>query len=268
MNRNGFLIGLIMVAGLGFMTVPALALERTVDCDKGQSLQDAITKTRSSAAPLIVHVKGTCYERVRNSRDLLVIDGHNEAVIHGSVINWGTRLTIRNIEITGADAGIRASSGRTRLLGVHLVDNEGEGLVLDGSGVVYFNGGSVRNNGLAGVSAESGTVAFNNVDISGNRTGIDAAMSRITLQNTRVIDNIGPGLRAYLHSGIIVNGPATIEGNTENGVRLELDSGLLTRGPVSITGNAWVDVYCHDNESSAKFDGTYPGSAWCSDFNW
>ena len=247
----------------------------TVDCST-DSLNDAIrTAGDDWGAPQTLYVIGTCEERVTVPRHRVTINGQPEeggptAILDGSIINWGSNITIRNIAITGDGFGVRASVGRTRLINVDISYNDEAGIEISGDGVVFLNNSRVQhNNGLAGISVGTGVLVVSNSEITDNWVGIDATMGSIVLnQGTRIEDNISGGVVGSLHTSILANGPVWIERNGENGVKLELDSGLLTRGPVSINDNAWFDVICRDRESSAKFEDGYPGRAWCSDFRW
>jgi hypothetical protein len=251
MSAKQFWISLLTVAALALTSVAALAQDRTVNCNVGQSLQDAVNKARSSAAPLVLTVKGTCNEEVRFSRDLLVIDGGNEAVIHGSLVNFGARATIRNIGITGPGIGLLASSGRTRLVNVHFFDNGEEGLAIRGSGTVAFIGGSITNSGLDGIAVESGNLEVEDVEISGNDFGIDASMARIRLEKARVIDNRAIGINVTDSSSLLVSDSA-VTGNEDVGVQVFNNSTLVAQR-VDVSGNGSTGVAVR-NSSSANID--------------
>ena len=148
MKQRDVWISLTTAVVLGLTSMATQARDLKVNCDIGQSVQDAINRARSSAAPLVVNVKGDCYENVILSRDALTIDGGGETVIHGTLINRGVRVTISNIGITRPGFGMRATTGRTRLINVHFFDNAEEGLIVRRNGMVLFRGGSVKNSDL------------------------------------------------------------------------------------------------------------------------
>lgn len=56
----------------------------------------------------------------------------------------------------------------------------------------------------------------------------------------------GAHIIGRLHTGIVVNGPSTIERNGEHGMQLMLNPRLLTSGEVSINDNGWLDVVCEE----------------------
>ena len=251
MKANSLWIGLMTALVLGLASMAAQAQDRTVNCDVGQSLQDAINKARSSAAPLILNVRGICYEDIRFSRDLLTIDGSGEAVIHGSLRNFGARVTIRNIEITGPGFGLFASTGRTRLINVHFIGNEEQGLLISDNGLVAFNGGSIKNNSLQGVVLESGTLGMNDVEVSENLVGIDASMSRIKLENTQVVNNAERGINVTDNSALQVT-DSVISSNGQRGIRVNNSSSLsAARVDISWNGSGGVAV---GGNSTAEID--------------
>lgn len=244
-----------------------------IDCDAGESLNDAVRTDGDWGEPLQIHVTGTCYGRVTLPRHRITINGQPEeggpiAVLDGTIVNWGSNVTIRNITITGDGAGVNASVGRTRLINVDISGNYEEGIVINGGGTVYLNDSRVFDNSLEGIAVETGFLVVNNSDIVGNESGIDATMGRITLEEAYIAENRGSGVIGRLHTAIVMHGPSTIDRNREHGVQLMYDSGLLTNGEVSINDNGRFDVRCMDRESSAKFEGWYPGRVWCSDFRW
>jgi hypothetical protein len=264
---------LALILGLWSAGAAAQATDVYVDCGNGDSLNDAVRMEGDWGQPLRLYVIGTCYEVVTIPRGRVTIDGLPDengptAVIEGSIRNFGESIAIRNIRITGPGYGFLASVGRTRLINVDISNNDAEGILISGGGTVFLTDSRVFDNGLEGVSVETGFLVVDNSDIVGNENGIDASMGSITLEEAYIAENRGAGIIGTLHTGIVANGPVTIERNGEHGVKLMLDSGLLTSGEVSINDNAWFDVACADRESSAKFEGWHPGRVWCSDFRW
>lgn len=275
MKSSHLLTTLFLGLVLGLWSAGAAAQNPPVyiDCDGGDSLNDAVRTDGDWGEPLQIHVTGTCRERVTLPRHRITINGQPEengpiAVLDGTIVNWGSNVAIRNMTITGDGVGVVASVGRTRLINVDIAGNDEEGIIIGGGGAVFLNNSRVIGNGLEGIAVETGFLVVNNSDIVGNEIGIGATMGNITLEEAYIVENRGAGVIGRLHTGIVVNGPSTIERNGENGVQLMLDSGLLTRGEVSIDDNGGVDVVCEDHESSAKFEDKYPGRVWCPGFRW
>jgi hypothetical protein len=242
-----FWISLTSAFVLGLLSMATQARDLKVNCDIGQSLQDAINRARSSAAPLVVNVKGDCYENVILARDALTIDGGGEAVIHGTVVNRGVRVTLSNLEITRPGFGMRASTGRTRLINVHFFDNEEEGLIIRRNGVVIFSDGSVESNDLEGVVVESATLIADDVEISANRTGIAASMAQITLEDTQVVNNAERGIDVAGNSALIMSG-GTVSGNGGVGVTADNTSSFAADGvDISWNGSTGISVRWNSN---------------------
>ena len=264
-----------VILGLWSVGVTAQGTEAYVYCDNGDSLNDAIRMEGDWGRPLELYVIGTCREdRITVPRGRLTINGlpdgsPNQAVIEGSIINWGMTLAIRNITITGEGAGVRASVGRTRLINVDISHNYEEGIVIDGGGAVFVNNSRIQHNGLEGVSVETGVLQVTDSEISDNEVGIDANMGRIVLnEGASVVENRGAGVIGRLHTSIAANGPVTIERNGKHGVQLVYDSGFLASGDVSVIDNGRFNVVCEDLESSAKFEDGYPGRVRCPGPRW
>jgi len=263
-----------LVLGLWSVSGAAQNPDVYVDCDAGDSLNDAVRAEGDWGEPQTIFVTGTCYGRVTLPRNRVTIDGQPEeggpvAVLDGTIVNWGSNVAIRNITITGESSGVSASGGRTRLINVDISHNTEEGIVISRGGSVSLSNSRVFGNELEGVAVETGFLIVNNSEIAENEVGIDATMGRITLnEGTSIVHNRGGGVAGMLHTSILANGPAWIERNGEYGVQLALDSGFLTVGEVSINDNGRFDVKCKDRESSAKFEDWYPGRVWCSDFRW
>ena len=266
---------LFLGLALGLWSVGAAAQHPPlyIDCDAGDSLQDAVRTDGDWGEPQTIFVTGTCYGRVTLPRHRVTIHGQPEeggpvAVLDGTIVNWGSNVTIRSITITGEGVGISASVGRMRLINVDISDNDEEGIVISGGGTVFLNGSQVTGNALEGIAVETGFLVVNDSVIAGNEIGIDATMGNITLEVTSIVENRGTGVIGRLHTGIVANGPVWIDRNGEHGVQLMYDSGFLTSGDVSINDNGRFDVLCKDRESSARFEDAYPGRVWCSDFRW
>ena len=244
--RNAW-ISLTTAVVLGLTSMSTEARDLKVNCDKGQSVQDAINRARSSAAPLVVNVKGDCYEDVVLSRDSLTINGGGKAVIHGSFINRGARVTIRDIEVTRPGFGMRATTGRTRLINVHFFDNAEEGLNVRRNGVVMFQSGSVKDNDLEGIVVESATLTVGDVEISGNRAGIAASMAQISLENAQVVNNVERGIDVAGNSALMVSGGA-VSGNGGAGVIVDNTSSFAADGvDISWNGSSGVGVRWNSN---------------------
>ena len=269
------LFSAILATSLSLLLISSTANSqaKSVDCDKGHSLQAAIDKSASSAGSHVVFVRGECEEIITILRDRLVIDGNNEATIKGTVRVFGARTTLRDLSITGPGTGILASTARVRLLGVHADGNFGHGLTIVDDAVVFHgagseSNGSLSNNGGSGAYVEAATYAAGDVDISGNFNGIEAMIGTVSLDGiTTISGNANHGIDANFHTSVLLKDSVNISNNAVTGVRLEFDSGLVTFGNVTISSNVDSDVFCTDTESSAELFGDVTGDVDCTDFN-
>ena len=102
MNNVCFKIAVALIAGIGLFSTRASAANRTVDCNEGQSIQDAVEKGQGSASQLYIDVSGSCEEVVTIKRDDVTIDGGETATVVGTIlVDGGRRISIRDITITG-----------------------------------------------------------------------------------------------------------------------------------------------------------------------
>lgn len=237
------LLSISLSAGASGWNWPDSAVKEVhVNCDDGQTLEAAIDRADWTARPFIINFTGTCVENISIGRSRLSLDGGGTGQIVGQVRSFGARITLRNLTITGPGVGYISTGGRTRLLNVHLVDNEQEGLSISGNGVVFFRNGTVVNNGLEGVAVESGTLDASNVHISENSSGIEATMARIALENSDVVNNRGRGIDASMNSAVrLVDG--AFNENDGVGVVVDGSSSLYTeRVDVSWNGSSGISV--------------------------
>jgi hypothetical protein len=149
---------------------PTLAGARVVDCDAGDSLQNAIDAGVGSAAPVEINVTGYCTENLLITRDRVSIYGDGNTAIDGRVsVRGANNLMIQNLTITGSGDGISASVARIRLINVHLVGNYGDGIALRHGGYVFMRDGSIANNhGDIGLLIENGSGQLRDVEVSDN----------------------------------------------------------------------------------------------------
>ena len=197
------LLSISISAGAAGWNWPVNPLKEVyVDCDIGQSLQDAVDMAGWTARPYTIYVTGTCDEDITISRNRLQINGGGEAQISGRIRNFGASITLRDLTITGPGEGLRASGGRTRVLDVHFVNNDADGIHATGNAMVSLRGGSVDGSSGSGIDLQSSVLNLHNVQIMSNMgNGIHALMSQITITGeTQIFSNDVHGIDANLHS--------------------------------------------------------------------
>jgi len=253
---------------LGLAVWPAGAMTRSVDCDKGQTIQAAIEKSESRAERLEILVSGTCNENLVIRRSEVTIDGRGSATIRGQVSVFADNLWLDNLTVTAPGRGVVASDGSARLSSVALVGNEGEGLVMRRNAFVWVRDSLIADNDGQGVSANGAQVDVQNTIIRGNASeGVFLDIgSRGNFRDNEICENgrsgviASGGSQALLRDGNIVcrNGEdgvlaqagATIgiDGNTiiengRSGIGGYLGAVLVLHGN-EIRDNAGTGVYC------------------------
>ncbi len=251
------MIGLILkttlatIIGIALAVAPAAAVEKTVDCDNGQSLQAALETAKGNADGLGIRVKGTCEEFVTIARDRVSIVGQDGATIVGQVRIFGpSNVLLQDLTITGPGNGLVVWGGRTRMNGVSVLDNADSGIVaLDGA-MVRFSGGQITGNTgdhgllLTGSNAriidsfvagqpnqaitvtEDSGLRTERILVTGNGSGIEASMnSSLSLQETEVSNNGNIGLAISDNSSAKTRLVA-IHGHSESGISLRSGSSV------------------------------------------
>ena len=261
----------VSLFGLMLFAVSASAIERHVDCDKGQSIQHVIdTAPNATGDRFEISVSGTCEEIVTIRRDDVTIDG--DATVVGTIrVFQASDVWLYGLTVTGSGNGvIVAGSNSLRITGMKLIENIGSGLVVRSDGLAWLRSGTtISRNGQSGIYIENGSVRIDDATIEGNSgNGVESMIGAIVASRGATIrGNSNHGIDANLHSSVLLRGAATISGNQAYGVHLELDSGMAVFDRAAIWGNGGADVLCSDTESSAKFFGAVPAEVACTGFD-
>jgi hypothetical protein len=254
--------------GLGLAVPEVSAMTRYVNCDAGQTIQDAIEKSESRAERLEIFVKGTCRGDITIRRPDVTIDGNNETTIAGSINVFASTTWLNNLTVTAPGRGVVVSDNSARLLGVTLSGNEGVGLYIRRGGFAWFRGGVVSGNSAAGIYLENGSLDADNLIVADNADdGIlaDSQSNVVLRSNTRIERNGAAGLSIILDSLADLRDNAFVSGNTGLGVFISEDSAVrITSGDVRVDG----EILCGDEESSFfnRGGGTAYGPINCSGF--
>jgi hypothetical protein len=206
----------------------AFAGPRTVSCDHGDLIQDAIDAGAGSAKPIEINVYGTCYEEdIRITRPRVSINGDGLTTIHGTIrVLNSNAVVIRDLTVTEPDDGLRLVNSRVRLFNVQIVDNES-------TGIFAADGSVIRTRG---------------VTISGNREGIRLNRSHAGLGDTLVEFNnsageFSDGILVLQNSSLETDG-GSISGNGNLGIRVNWNSSITIRGThIESNGAYAVQMY-------------------------
>lgn len=246
--------------GISAFSPSAQALTRYVDCDKGQTISDAIEKAASRADRLEIFVSGTCQEAVLIRRSDVTIDGMGTAIVDGRISALADRIWIYNITVTGDRVGITVSDGSARLWNVNLLDNAGHGLRVHRNGFVYLRGEEanpmwIAGNGGSGIVIESGRVEMEFTNVHENHDdGIRVEQnSSLTMEGGSIqFHHGGSGLIARVGSSVVLEN-VQISDNSDIGVLIASgSSGQLSDTYVNTNGTQGIEVA---ENSSLDFSG-------------
>lgn len=259
-----------IISSIGLFATSAHAVTRNVNCDRGQSIQDAIEKGRSHAEPLTISVSGTCEENVSIRRDDVVIDGNGNATVEGTIVVFDSRrIQVNNITLTGPSFGIVLVGGYVELRNVNVTGNQDDGIASTQKGVVIIYDSTISNNAEDGIHVILGsTVEIHNTDILDNtRHGvhIDRNSDADIRDGTKISGNVN-GIDMYLHASAFIT-DTEITANRSNGILMNNDSGVLGISPLNISNNAGSGVLCYDTESSFESESPIIDIVDCTGFN-
>lgn len=267
---------LVSLVGLSVIAAPALAVEKHVNCNAGQSIEKAIGTAKGSAAPLVINVTGECDESFTIRRDHVRIVGDPYAHISGTVRIFSSNdVQLFDLTISGPGPGLWvAGSVSVATDGVNLVGNDGTALIVTRNANVWFRNGMIRGNCEHfededcddGVSVEDASLQLRNTAILQNRYGIIGDVgAHLVLETagsaiTEIADNSVVGVQVSLHSVVDLRGNTRIHDNRYHAIFAAQDSGIrISDSNVDVEGN----IGCLDEESS--FDNWGGGSITSTD---
>lgn len=260
--RNQLLrVFFFVIIGSGMLASQAGAVERRVDCDKGQTITKALASAEGTAETLAIFVTGTCEEFVAIGRDRVRIESEDGATLIGQISIFGpSNVTLRNLTITGPGNGLRAFGARMRVFDVHLLQNDDNGILADDGTVIRFRDGQIAdNNGDFGVLLNNSDAQISNSIISGHRQdGVAVTKnSSLTIADSTVFGN-AVGINVSRSSSLELIG-TEVSGNHVFGVLLANNSsGTLVNS--TITNNARQGLELGFNSSADVLDGWITGN--------
>ena len=260
------------VAMIAILTLAANAnaVTRTVNCDKGQTIQAALEKGQGSAESLVINVSGICKEYVSITRDDVSIYGNNNATIEGTIeVLGGMRILVDGMTLNGPDIGLHVFGGHAELRDTYVTGNS-YGIAVNRNSFLSIFDSNISNNTSDGLHVIVGsTVEIHNTDILnniGNGIEIDRHSNADIRDGCKISGNDN-GVRMYLHSSAFIT-ETEISNNRSNGILMDNDSGVIGFGPITISGNSSNGVLCYDAESSFETNDVITDSIKCTDFNY
>jgi hypothetical protein len=274
MKKSTFLLATIATCILILFGSQALAVERTVDCEKGQSLQDALDKGRGSAQSLEIVFSGSCTENVTIRRDNVHIYGDGDAELIGEIqVQGGHRIEFTAFKVTGAGNGIIANTNSSvtlnqmRVVGNHGLMGAGSNV---GSHMRIFDSiiSDNLNWGVNVTNAATLEIDHSNViDNTNINARADAGSTLYVLNGSKINGSTCNGMQVTLQSNAWIQ-DSEINGNACSGIFVQYDSGVRFNFGVTVSGNAGAGVYCEDLESSFVNNGApISNPVICTGFN-
>lgn len=249
--------GKLVLTALMSITVawlPAHAVTKNVDCDKGQTISDALETAKGSADRLEILVTGQCDERITIGRDNVSIQGDGTTVINGgfrvfsknSVLLW-------NLTITGPFPGlITSGSSSVNIWDVVFDRNESDAnLVMRRNAAVWLRDSQIIGDCEStydewcadGADVDASTLVMSRSSISNARVGISAeAGARVLLQdrlgdNSKVFNNSAAGIRVAFKSLVDLRGTTHLHDNPHVAIHALQGSGVRIMSPgVTVDG--------------------------------
>ena len=249
MKRILFATTMALIAAGSLPPASAQTLSVTVDCNRGQTITNALRQGDGSK-PLVINVRGTCNEHVSITRDDVTLRGQpaTEPTVNGpdpardTIVISKDSVNIEDLTVTGGFNGIRLQgpffAGVRRVMvrntanngiliragDMEFVNNTVENA--GGSGLVLGRGGSARivdshfrYSQFAGIFAQNNsTVTVNGGTVSDNEGhGIQVDYgSDGTISNVEIFNNATGILVSTSHGN--VGGGNKVHHNREHGV--------------------------------------------------
>lgn len=199
------------------VNAPLLAEKKSVDCNKGQSLNHAL---KNIGPDETLTFTGTCQESLTLAVSGVTILGEGNAVISGESsadvisINGLQRITLQDFTVQNGKNGIHASGGAAiALKNIGAQNNAQTGILVESSPSVSMSNVTSQNNHLHGIEIESGSslTGDGNILVQGNSVfGFNlATSSSATLKSgTLTAQQNVLGIQISINSGFFLASPA------------------------------------------------------------
>jgi parallel beta helix pectate lyase-like protein len=201
----GLLGGLVLAGSLksGARVASADSAVMKVQCDKGQTLTEALRKAKPGDT---LQVTGTCHERVTITTDRLTLDGGGSAVLDGG--GGGSTEFFEGVVTIDGVQGVT-------LKGFTIRNSPGQGIFGVGGAAFVVKDTIMQNNGVGGISLNNNASA--------------------ELTDVEVKDSGGIGIAVFNNSTAVLKGhiSSTGSGRTvggSNGIAVQSGSTLEIRG--------------------------------------
>jgi hypothetical protein len=197
-------VGLLGILGLSGSQERAVGVAgadsavKKVECDKGQTLTDALKKAKPGDR---LQVTGTCQERVTITTDRLTLDGGGSAVLDGGG-GGPTELFEAVVTLDGVQG--------VTLMGFTIQNGPSLGILGVGGAAFVGQDTTMQHNGAAGIFLNNNSSA--------------------ELLDVEVKDSGGIGIPVQNNSTAVFKGHISCTGSGDNGIAVQSGSTLEIRG--------------------------------------
>jgi hypothetical protein len=210
------LLGVLALSGnldRGAGVAGADSAVKKVECDKGQTLTEALKKAKPGDT---LQVTGTCHERVTVTTDRLTLDGGGSAVLDGG--GGGSTEFFEGVVTIDGVQGVT-------LRGFTIQNGPSLGILGVGGAAFVVQDTTIQNNGAAGIFLNNNSSA--------------------ELVDVEVKDTGGIGIPVQNNSTAVFKGHISCTGSGDNGIAVQSGSTLEIRGAsvqASNNGGNGVDI--------------------------
>lgn len=248
MKHSSTVFAFFVVVAIGAATQCAQAVNLNVNCDKHQTIRQAlhVLATSNPQGPNTITVSGSCKTNfVIKSMDRLTLITKKGASItdrsNGSLavvdVEDSRSVTVQGFTINGV---VQCGTASVCYLTGNTIQAGGVGV--GGGSRAFLESNVIQDGGSSSVS--DGAHMFSSNDVfQGNVQGVVAAFGDLEASNSSFLNN-GVGILAAA-SNLRLNG-GTITGSSGNGMTMRAGSIAAFQNGVTITGNGGIGVHLED----------------------
>ena len=218
----------------------------TVSCANGGTVASALALAPRTTAGLTITIKGTCVEAVDQVPSHVTLQGalsgdglQAPAASSNPVLGIsGAGVTLENLTISGGANALLVHSGASAAGNNLLVEGSSTRNVL-ANGVLTLNSSTIENSKSEGIDALSGGIVFlNGGTVRNNTRGISVGSGSYFDADAGAAISDNTGGHGALVNGSLVVLSGTIEGNSPDGVHLFNGGTALIAGAGVVKSNA------------------------------
>jgi hypothetical protein len=260
--------------GLAFQ-LPLLADTKSVDCNKGQSLNRALEHLKPGDT---LAFTGTCREAVVVGVPGITLAGGGAAVIQppnvmsdALTVNAVAGVSLQNFTCKNGNFGIHVKgNGGATLTSIVAQTNAQSGILVEGTSSAYIANSTAQNNGMDGVDAEnsssltfSGTFLAQTNGVFGINLGVSS--SATITDGTITAQQNALGIQVSIDSSFFLGSPAaTVQTVNNASVGLKVVSGahLFSFGGTIVTSGNGLDGIDLASRAGLDMDAATQASAF------